>query len=704
MKIKLQLIALFFLVAGFNQSGFAQVSLKDLLAYPYPNQLCTSPATGSVAWVFNVEGKRNIFISHDKGKTYQQLTDYKRDDGQALSRLQFSPDGKYLIYMRGGEPGGNWSKSTSVNALSSPGGAQFQLWSLNIADKKTKLLASGQQSDAPVISPDSRTVAYINKGNVWVVPIDGAEKGKRLFTMRGTAGTPRWSPDGKKMAFVSKRDGYSFIGIYTNKSTPLKWIDPSFASDVNPVWSPTGDSLVFIRQEARGGEPDSILTRSIRPWEIRIAAIKGNGSYKVWESPNTLNGSVPTTHGRFNLHWAANDRIVYLSTEDNWSHLYSVSAKGGKPLLLTPGNYMAEYINLSPDKSKLVFSANTGPDKLDIDRRHIGLVSVDKQDMKILTPGEGIEALPDFINNQDIALISSTIYRPALPAVLSAGEKSIRLIGENLIASYYVGKNQVIPRQVIFKAADGTPIHGQVFEKPGGASKKPAILAIHGGPKRQLLLGWSYSDYYAAHYAVNQWLANRGYVVLSVNYRLGIGYGNDFLLPPNAGAHGASEYQDIVAAGEWLASQPNVDSKKIGVYGGSYGGYLTALALGKNSDLFAAGVDIHGVHSRVPSAPHVSKPEPAPDAALADSVIWQSSPIAHVDTWKSPVLLIHGDDDRNVGFGHSINLFNRLKKRGVDVETLIIPDDTHHWMRHTNLVSVYEATVDYFERKLKNKK
>lgn len=196
MKIKLPLVALLFLFTAWSPA-VGQVSLKDFMAYPYPAQLCTSPATGSVAWVFNVEGKRNIFISHDKGKTFQQLTDYKRDDGQAISQLQFSPDGKFLIYMRGGEPGGNWSKSTSVNPLSLPGGAQFQLWSLNIAEKKTKLLASGQQSDAPAISPDSRQVAYINKGNVWVVPVDGAEKAKRLFTMRGTAGTPRWSPDGK---------------------------------------------------------------------------------------------------------------------------------------------------------------------------------------------------------------------------------------------------------------------------------------------------------------------------------------------------------------------------------------------------------------------------------------------------------------------------------------------------------------------------
>src|SRR5699024_4452129 len=214
------------------------------------------------------------------------------------------------------------------------------------------------------------------------------------------------------------------------------------------------------------------------------------------------------------------------------------------------------------------------------------------------------------------------------------------------------------------------------------------------------LLGWSYSDYYAAHYAVNQKLADMGFVVLSVNYRLGIGYGDDFHHPPHGGRHGLSEYQDILAAGEWLAEQSQVDADRIGVYGGSYGGYLTAFAMGKNSELFAAGVDIHGVHTRVPSEKYTTDYEHAPDAALADTVAWESSPIAYVDTWESPVLLIHVDDDRNVGFDHSMNLVNRLREKGVYYETMVIPDDTHHWMRFHNLSKVYNATIDFMERKL----
>ena len=149
----------------------------------------------------------------------------------------------------------------------------------------------------------------------------------------------------------------------------------------------------------------------------------------------------------------------------------------------------------------------------------------------------------------------------------------------------------VTPTKVVLKSPDGVEFHSQLFN-PGGSGKKPAIVYVHGGPPRQMLLGWNYSDYYSNAYALNQYLASRGFVVLSVNYRLGIGYGRDFQQALKAGSQGASEYQDVKAAAEWLRSQPFVDPARVGIYGGSYGGFLTSMALARNSDLFAAGVDM----------------------------------------------------------------------------------------------------------------
>jgi dipeptidyl aminopeptidase/acylaminoacyl peptidase len=280
----------------------------------------------------------------------------------------------------------------------------------------------------------------------------------------------------------------------------------------------------------------------------------------------------------------------------------------------------------------------------------------------------------------------------------------VTVIAEDRIPSSFPAAQLVTPRKVTFRAPDGVTVHGQVFEAKGGPAKKPAILYVHGGPPRQMLVGWNYSDYYANAYAVNQYLASRGFVVLAVNYRLGIGYGFDFHNAPNAGMRGAGEYQDIKAAGEFLRALPSVDGSRIGVYGGSYGGYLTALALAKNSDLFAAGVDIHGVHNytsengrRLGMGSWEFEPT---DRDSAAALAWASSPVSSISTWKSPVLLIHGDDDRNVRFGETMDLVRRLADAKVPYEEIVIPDDTHHWMLHRNNLKVNAAIAEYFERKL----
>src|SRR5262249_35191782 len=143
-----------------------------------------------------------------------------------------------------------------------------------------------------------------------------------------------------------------------------------------------------------------------------------------------------------------------------------------------------------------------------------------------------------------------------------------------------------VPKRVMFRSADGTIVHGQLFAAPGGSSRKPGVIFVHGGPSRQMVLGWSYMEYYSNAYALNQYLASRGFVVLSVNYRLGIGYGRAFQHAPDVAAHGAAEYQDVLAAARFLQGLPGVDANRLGIWGGSYGGFLTALALARDSSTF----------------------------------------------------------------------------------------------------------------------
>ena len=144
-----------------------------------------------------------------------------------------------------------------------------------------------------------------------------------------------------------------------------------------------------------------------------------------------------------------------------------------------------------------------------------------------------------------------------------------------------------------------------------------------------------------------------------------------------------------------------MDPGRIGLWGGSYGGYLTALGLARASELFAAGVDFHGVHDWnvvIKNFEPTYDPDAHRDAAR---LAFQSSPMADVSTWRSPVLLIHGDDDRNVPFSESVDIAEPLRRQGVEVEQLIFPDEVHDIDVHGNWVRAYRAADEFLERKMK---
>jgi dipeptidyl aminopeptidase/acylaminoacyl peptidase len=674
--------------------GFTITQIKSL---PFPNELAAAATGQRLAWALNEGGLRNIWVAEGPAFAARRLTAYGSDDGQELTSVQLSSDGKWVVYVRGGEHGANWSEAPP-NPASMPVPFKVQIWAVPFAGGAPRLLADG---DEPLISPRNDVVAYLSGGQVMTVPIDGSAAGRRLFFARG-AGDLEWSPDGSRMAFTSNRGDHSFVGVFANDSTPIRWLAPSTSRDNSPRWSPDGTRLAFIRRPGAGGPVAPILEPRHQPWSIWTADVATGAGRSMWKAPETLRGSPPATHGGTNLGWGAG-RIVFLSYMDGWPHLYSIPESGGAPLLLTPGAYMAEYIRLSPDGRFLVFAGNAGSDSNDVDRRHVVRVPVDRATPEVLTPGTGLEWTPVVMGNGEVAYIGATAQRPPLPMVHRARGQPVT-IGADRVPADFPSAQLVTPRKVVYKASDGVTVHAQLFEKAGGPPKKAAVIFVHGGPPRQMLLGWHYSDYYSNAYAMNQYLASRGFVVLSVNYRLGIGYGYEFHRPAAGGAQGASEYLDVKAAAEWLRSQPQVDPARVGIYGGSYGGFLVALGLARNSDLFAAGVDIHGVHDWLGDGGRGfftrDRYEEAPDRAKALELAWQSSPVASISTWKSPVLLIHGDDDRNVRFSQTVDLVRRLAAKGIEFEELVIPDDTHHWMRHANAVTIDSATAAYFEKKL----
>ncbi|MBC7615234.1 MAG: S9 family peptidase [Pedobacter sp.] len=696
MTKRLTLIALLLLIT-FNLYP-QSFTVKSVLSYPFPSELIAATKGSKIAWAMNEQGRRNIYVAEGPDFKPLKITDYSYDDGQELTSLSISDDGKWIVFVRGGDHGSR-EGTTPVNAASLPMAPKVQIMSIPFLGGKVNVIGEG---DNPLIAPNGTQIIFTRSGQVMTSTIEGSTPAKNLFYARGSNGSMSWSPDGSKIAFVSNRDDHSFIGIYSNPETPIQWLLPSFSKDNSPRWSPDGTEIAFIRNPGDGGSPDSILARKHVPWAIWRVNIQIGIGKKIWKAPETPQGSIPSVAGGANLLWGA-DRIVFTSYEDGWPHLYSIGTDGSQQTLLTPGAFMVEHVKLSGDKKWLIFSANTGKEKDDIDRKHLYKVSIDKADMQALTSGKGLETLPVITGDQStIAYLSATAQQPVLPAIFNVQTKKNLLLCENLIPEDFPSQQMVTPTHITFKAADGVMVYGQLFTPSSGLRKKAAIVYVHGGPQRQMFLGWNHMDYYSIDYALNQYLVSLGYVVLSVNYRLGIGYGYEFHKPLFAGAQGASEYQDVKAAGEWLIKQSNIDAKRIGIYGGSYGGYLVALALGKDSKLFAAGVDIHGVNSRFSNI--AIERELAPDAQLAAQKVVTSSPLTYLSTWTSPTLLIHADDDRNVPFSQSVDLARRFENKKFDFEYLSIPDDTHHWMKFSNAIRVSEATADFLNRKLSLKK
>ncbi len=665
-------------------------TLEQVLSSPFPSELVASPTGERIAWFFDAEGKRNVWVAEGPDFKARQLTQYNDDSGQELTQLEFTHDGKWLVFVRGGNEN---SAGEVPNPTSDPAGAAQAIYAVSWETGRVRKLADG---DSPVVSPTDNRVVFSKERQIWVVEIADGSEPHQLFHARGSNLTPVWSPDGRKLAFNSSRTSHSLIAIFDTEKNSVKYIAPSVDRDSAPRWSLDGKRLAFIRQPARGSQPRPIFQDLPDPWAIMVADVETGAAREIWRSGARPEDSPPRMAGEYLLQWAAEDRLVFTSEQDGWMHLYSISAQGGQPLSLTPGECEYESATLTPDRRELIYSSNCG----DIDRRHLWRVSIADGKAKAITSGEGIEWKPA-VAGSHLAFFASDARQPAMLRVMPSSGGAARSVAAETLPKDFPAPKLVAPQPAIFKAADGLEIHGQLF-LPANAragEKLPAVIFMHVGPSRQMMLGWHNMYYYHNAYGFNQYLASRGYAVLSVNYRLGIGYGRAFRQAKNGGGRGASEYQDIVAAANYLRSRSDIDQSKIGLWGGSYGGYLTALGLARNSDLFAAGVDLHGVHDwsvRISGATWIEYGE-----RDAVKIARESSPVGSVDKWRSPVLLIHGDDDRNVAFSQTADLVRRLREQKVEFEQIVYPDEVHDFLLHRHWLEIYDAAAKFFDKHLK---
>jgi dipeptidyl aminopeptidase/acylaminoacyl peptidase len=670
-------------------------TLEQVMSSPFPTNLVAADRAPRIAWIFSTKGAHNVWVANAPNFDAHQVTHYVGDDGEPLAALKLTPDGKTAVYARGSESN---SSGETADPTSNVVKRTQQVWAVDIDKGEPRLLGElgcdEEGCEDIQISPNGEFALWAAKKQIWIAPVSGKEKAKPLTYARGNSRQPQWSPDGKKVAFVSDRGDHSFIAIYEFGRDTLRFVSPSADRDRLPRWSPDGSQIAYARVAGRRMKQPFIPLTPL-PWSVWVYDVAKDAAHQVWRSGDGLDDSYPELTEDASFHFAAKNRVVFASEQDGWNHLYSVSSSGGAATLLTPGTFETEDVALSTDRTSVIYSSNQD----DVDRRHLWKVSVEGGRPEALTHGETMEWTPLEVAGKVVCL-GSTATSPAMPYVVT--EHGRDMIAKGALPADFPSAQLITPKQVIFQSEDGWQIHGQLFEskiEENSTDKQPALIFVHGGSMRQMMLGFHYMDYYHDAYAMNQYLASLGYIVLSVNYRTGIMYGRHFREPADGGPRGGAEYKDIVAAGRFLKILPNVDPKRIGLWGGSYGGYLTAMGLARNSDMFAAGVDLHGVHDWSAFADEF--PKDAPDRKAALKLAFESSPDAAIETWKSPVLLIQGDDDRNVDFSQTVDLLQRLRAQNVHVEELVFPDEIHGFLLWKSWIRAYSAAAEFFGRELK---
>ncbi len=698
-----RLVTFFLCVAcAFSAPPAAQAqgfTVEQVMNSPFPESLTAAARLPRIAWTFDARGVRNVWIADAPGFSARQVTHYSDDDGMALASVRLTPDGHTVVYARGSELNSTGEVADPTSNVTRP---NQQVWAVDVDKGEPRLLGemncTREGCEDIELSPDGTMAVWAARGQLWAGPVSGATPAHQLAFVRGENDSPQWSPDGTEIAFVSHRGDHSFIAVYNFGRDSVRYLAPSVDRDSMPRWSADGKQIAFARIHGLGERLPLLQTRP-NPWAIYVADAATGEARAIWHSTEELVGSLPNLTESKSFHFAGN-RIVFAYEKDGWNHLYSIPAVGGMATLLTPGEFEVEDVAVSRDGRSVIYSSNQD----DIDRRHLWRVRVEGGKPEALGKGETLEWSPaELADGRTVVCLGSSATSPSMPYRLTASGRE--MIASSQLPADFPSAQLVVPKQVIFPAEDGLKIHGQLFVPRGRSSAGPALLFMHGGSRRQMMLGFHYMQYYHNAYAENQYLASRGFVVLSVNYRTGIMYGRAFREREKGGPRGAEEYQDIVAAAKYLQTLPIVDTKKIGLWGGSYGGFLTAMGLARNSDIFAAGVDFHGVHDW--SARGIFRGGPGgqegggpPDRAEAMRIAFESSPNASIKSWKSPVLLIQGDDDRNVDFSQMVDLVQRLREQKVPFEQIVFPDEIHDFLLWRSWVRGYKATAEFFDRVL----
>lgn len=692
-----ELILAMFLLGNVSLAmSAAPDSVANLVAeLPVQSELRAAGRAPAVTWVRDMRGERAIWVADGESLSPRELHKYTGDDGIPLSQLTISADGAWVAYIRGSGPN---AQGEINNPRNLPDPQERALWLLSTRESSAPQRIDGGTTPAiqsPAFSADGRTLAFARGRDVWFADTRATSAPKRAFTIRGGAGALRWSPDGKALAFVSNRNAHSFIGVFTLADRSIRYLAPGIDQDMQPSWSADGRWLAFVRfreevqsyrfTERLEGIPWSIMLADTQSWVVQTlwTADTGRGS--------SLNQEAPALFA-----WAG-ERIVFGWEKTGWQQLYSITPRGGAPKALTQGEGEVLQMSVSDNGNSIYYVSNSKlRERFDLYR----VPSVGGAPIALAT-GVTHAMSPATLADGRVVFDGYTETQPAQLMVNGADGRAKALVPNALPAAFPLDQ-LVKPEIVELEASDGLGSRALLYKPRGmrASDKRPAVVYVHGGSRSIEVIR---PGRHAA--GIVEALVMNGYVVILPNYRSGIGYGVEFREVAGYGGSGGTDTLDAVAAGEYLARLPGVDGSKLGIFGISYGGYLTTAALARAPQLWAAGVSIVGVADWQMEleldAGGARLPYRLSQRMKYEDLAFDSSANARLDAWRAPLLFLSGDDDQQGWLVQAIQLGQSLRRRGIPVQAIVEPGGTHGPATMADHLARVRNSVAFFDKYLR---
>jgi len=655
------------------------ISLEDVLNIKYLGKWDWSPDGRFIAYIWDDGGVKDLWIVEPGVQEPRKLTCAKK----GVSDFAWSPRTSDLYFIQ--------DKSLfRIHVTSSDLSPEL------IYESKAELTGLSW-------SPHGTTLAFGREGKVWLFNAKDSSL-KELNLPGHVIGTPEfgivvWSPSGKKFAFSFKdNETYRQVGVAKPDGSIL-WRSYFDSSSENLCWFDE-DTLYFARPKNYGTSADlMLLSLSGQKPQLRLLRrLEGNG-----RGPTLSTKALPSPD---------KSKVLFLLEDDRWAHYYILDGQEQSFKQVTFGHcedfgHAGDSPCWWPDSASFIYSTNEDSRG----ERHIFRHYLDSgTDQKIIDL-PGTNSMGKISPRGKIAFVHCDEFRNMDLWVAGADGKDPVQLTFSMLAAW-TSENQFVPEEVSFKSAENFTIYGYLMKPkniPPG-KKLPGLVWVHGGPIRQMRPGWHPLRSYALFHAFNQYLVHKGYVILSVNYRGGIGYGRDFR---NALYHkmGVDDVADVVNAGKFLKSLPYVDADNVGVWGLSYGGYMTLHSLTQYPDVFKAGVNIAGIwdfpqwtkwaERRYGKKMGLFKAYLGGEPETSPELYRQASPKTFVKNMKAPLLNVQGTADRNVDFQQMDSIIKDCVEHGRYHEVIYYPGEVHTFANKKSWLDAMPKIEAFLDRNLK---